>query len=351
MLHRLYISGYKQFTRCRPAPFTRRSNAIQVRPYASYRRFNNSQSSTNIYQYYLSLLTSRKAMYIGGGLLGFYLFNLHEAPFTHRLRFIWIPFWIETKIGDYSYRQIMSQYGSMILPHSNPLYGRITTIMNKLLATAIANDEDQTQKRHLQQLHWEINIIQNDKLPPNAFILPNGKIFIFSSILPICENDDGLATVLSHELSHQLAQHSSEQLSSQPIYMFLSAVLYSLTGVSWFNDLLINGLFTMPASREMETEADHIGCELLAKSCFNPDQSIKFWERMGQEEQRLTRQMGGGGAANSVLGQWFSTHPATTKRIHDIQEWLPKLREMRESSGCYEYGRFHDFSANYFKKY
>ena len=162
MLHRLYISGYKQFTRCRPAPFTRRSNAIQVRPYASYRRFNNSQSSTNIYQYYLLLLTSRKAMYIGGGLLGFYLFNLHEAPFTHRLRFIWIPFWIETKIGDYSYRQIMSQYGSMILPHLNPLYGRITTIMNKLLATAIANDEDQTQKRHLQQLHWEINIIQTD---------------------------------------------------------------------------------------------------------------------------------------------------------------------------------------------
>lgn len=349
ILTRICQTGCKQFKRSRFVPFAKPTNAIQIRPYASYRRFNNSQSSTNIYEHYLLLLTSRKALYIGGGLLGFYLFNLHEAPFTHRLRFIWIPFWIETKIGDYSYRQIMSQYGSMILPHLNPLYGRISSIMNKLLATAIANNEDQTQKRHLKELHWEINIIQNDSLPPNAFILPNGKIFIFSSILPICENDDGLATVLSHELSHQLAQHSSEQLSSQPFYMFLSAVLYSMTGVSWFNDLLINGLFTMPASREMETEADHIGCEILAKSCFNPDQSVKFWERMGREEQNLTRKMGGS-ATNSILGQWFSTHPATTKRIHDIEEWLPKLREMRESSGCYDYGKFHDFSANYFKR-
>ena len=125
-------------------------------------------------------------------------------------------------------------------------------------------------------------------MPPNAFILPNGKIFIFSSILPICENDDGLATVLAHELSHQLAQHSSEQLLKQPIYLVLSTILYSITGISWFNDLLINGVLTMPASREMESEADHIGCELLAKACFHPEQAINFWQRMSQAEKRLT---------------------------------------------------------------
>ena len=76
--------------------------------------------------------------------------------------------------------------------------------------------------------------------------------------------------MLSHELSHQLAQHSSEQLLKQPIYMVLSIILYTITGVSWFNDLLINGVLTMPASREMESEADHIGCELLARACLIP---------------------------------------------------------------------------------
>ncbi|KAI5955089.1 OMA1 [Candida jiufengensis] len=322
---------------------------IQIRKYASYRRFNgSSNSSSNIYELYYKILTSRTTLYVGGGLLVFYIYNLHEAPYTHRRRFIWIPYWIETKIGDYSYNQIMAQYGSMILPHSNPLYARISSIMNRLLATAIANDkENKNQQQHLKNLHWEINIIQNDKLPPNAFILPNGKIFIFSSILPICENDDGIATVLAHELSHQLAQHSSEQLSSQPIYMFLSTVLYSLTGISWFNDLLINGIFTMPASREMETEADHIGCEILAASCFNPDQAILFWQRMGRTEQKLARQQGGG---DSGMVEWFSTHPAATKRIHDIESWMPHLREISESSGCYEYGKFHNFNTNFFKR-
>ncbi|KAI5965789.1 OMA1 [Candida pseudojiufengensis] len=324
---------------------------IQIKRYASYRRFDGSSNQQNLYDLYYRILTSRTTLYVGGGLLVFYIYNLHEAPYTHRRRFIWIPYWIETKIGDYSYRQIMAQYGSMILPHSNPLYGRISSIMNRLLKTAIDNDkENPKQQQHLKNLHWEINIIQNDKLPPNAFILPNGKIFIFSSILPICENDDGIATVLAHELSHQLAQHSSEQLSSQPIYMFLSTVLYSLTGISWFNDLLINGIFTMPASREMETEADHIGCEILAASCYNPDQAIQFWKRMGIMEQKMTKQQGGVGGAGSSLVEWFSTHPATNKRIHDIESWMPHLREISESSGCYEYGKFHNFNTNFFNR-
>ncbi|KAI3406699.2 OMA1 [Candida oxycetoniae] len=316
------------------------------RTYASYRRFNDSQSSTKYtspYQYYIQLLKSRKVLYTAGGLLGFYIYNLHEAPYTHRRRFIWIPFWLEVKIGDYSYRQIMQQYGSMILPHSNPIYSRVSAIMNKLLATTFANDD--SQQNYLKDLHWEINIIQNDSLPPNAFILPNGKIFIFSSILPICQNDDGIATVLSHELSHQLAHHSSEQLSSQPFYMALSGLLYSITGISWFNDLLINGIFTMPASREMETEADYIGCEILAKSCFSPNQAVLFWQRMGKMEQKLV------GNTSGIKGvEWFSTHPATSKRIRDIESWMPRLREISESSGCYEYGKFHNFNRNFFKR-
>ncbi|EDK46393.1 conserved hypothetical protein [Lodderomyces elongisporus NRRL YB-4239] len=329
-------------------------NTSHRRGYASYRRFGNQNSngfntSSPLTQYYIQLLTSRKALYIGGGLIAFYIYNLHEAPYTHRRRFIWIPFWIEQKIGDYSYRQIMAQYGLMILPHLNPLYARIGGIMNKLLATAIENDENLKQRQHLQQLHWEINIIQNDQLPPNAFILPNGKIFIFSSILPICQNDDGIATVLSHELSHQLAQHSSEQLSSQPFYMALLTILYSLTGISWFNDMLINGLLTMPASREMETEADHIGCEILAKSCFNPRQAVKFWERMGNMEQKLM-QLSRGIGSGGLVGEWFSSHPATSKRIHDIETWMPQLVEIRESSECYEYGKFHNFNSNFFGK-
>ncbi|KAK6463604.1 metalloendopeptidase activity protein [Scheffersomyces coipomensis] len=319
-----------------------------LRNYATYKRFNDNGSSRSTQFNYLNLLTNRRTLYFAGGCLGFYVYNLHEAPVTHRYRFIWIPYWLESKIGDYSYRQILSQYQDQIIPHSNPLYARIGNIMNKLLTVAIEHNDNESQRQHLKNLHWSINIIKvdNDKYPPNAFILPNGKIFIFSSILDICKNDDGLATVLSHELSHQLAHHSSEQLSKQPFYILLSTILYSITGISRINDLLIKGVLEMPASREMESEADRIGLELMAKSCFNLTESVKFWERMHQAEQSFN------GMGDSKLLQFFSTHPQTEKRIHDIQHWLPELEHLKESSGCYEYqfGKFSDFSKNFFNR-
>lgn len=43
----------------------------------------------------------------------------------------------------------------------------------------------------------------DDKKTKNAFVLPGGKIFVFTGILPVSANDDGLATVLGHEVAHQ----------------------------------------------------------------------------------------------------------------------------------------------------
>lgn len=218
--------------------------------------------------------------------------------------------------------------------------------MNRLLATAIDNTSDPKQAAYLKSLDWSINIIQTRDIrqePPNAFILPNGKIFIFASIFPICQNEDGIATVLSHELSHQLAHHSSEQLSKQPFYIALSTALYAATGISWFNDLLIAGLLQMPSSREMESEADRIGCELMARSCFNVQEATRFWKRMENWEKQASPMAGGG-----MLLQFLSTHPASAKREHDIQLWMLELEQIKEASNCYQWGRFNDFQRNFF---
>lgn len=313
---------------------------IQVR-HSSYRRFESRSPQITL----RGLLSNKLVLYGGGGTIAFYLYNLHEAPFTHRLRFIWIPYWMETKIGDYSFSQIMSQYRGQVAPHTDPVYGQISRVMNRLLATAIDNTKDPKQAAHLKLLTWTINVINvKDPLrdPPNAFILPNGKIFIFSSILPICKNEDGLATVLSHELSHQLAHHSLEQLSKQPFYIMLSTLLYVATGISGFNDLMIAGLLQMPASREMESEADRIGCELMARLCFNVKEAVDFWARMQAWESKSSL------ANTGMLQEFLSTHPNTKKRIADIHGWMPELEQIRESLGCHEWGRFDDFNRNFF---
>lgn len=325
----------------------RATNSIR---FASYKRFNGNNQPINITR----LLYNRNSIYVGLGLVGFYIYNLDEAPFTHRRRFLWIPYWMEEKIGDYSYKQILWQYQDQVVPATDPIYNKISKIMNRLLTVALTNENlsqlvEQlldTQRKHLQNLNWTIHVVKVDaQTPPNAFILPNGKIFIFSSILPICRDDNGLATVLSHELSHQLAHHTSEQLSLQPFYIILSTALYTMTGISWFNDLLIEGLLRMPSSREMESEADRIGCELLARLCFNVELAIDFWLRMQKFEESM-----GGPTGAGVLQEFLSTHPATTKRIKDIKEWLPELQNVREASGCNEYQwRSFNMGRNFFK--
>ncbi|RCK56043.1 Mitochondrial metalloendopeptidase OMA1 [Candida viswanathii] len=270
------------------------------RTYATYKRFDNTSSSFTTS--YAHLLTSRKALYVGGGLLGSTSTTSTQPPT----------------------RAIYNQFKLMILPHSNPLYSRVSNIMNKLLTVALTD-----------------NI--NDDL--NQKFLKHLKACIGRSTSSRTTKRRRVSHCVSHELSHQLAQHSSEQLLKQPIYLVLSTILYSITGITWFNDLLINGVLMMPASREMESEADHIGCELLARACFNPEESIRFWERMSQAEQRLSGRV----PATQML-EFFSTHPATSRRIADIQKWMPQLLQIRESAGCYDYGRFHNFNQSYFKR-
>lgn len=325
--------------------FPAKTRSPSVRPYATYKRFKNDNSSFNT----IDIINSKYTKIFVAGSVIFYLYNLDSAPFTGRTRLLWIPYWMEAKIGDYSYSQLLQQYRKRILPASDPHYAQISKVMNRLLASAIDGTSDPKQKEHLRKLDWKIHIINTQNAlqdPPNAFILLNGKIFIFSSILPICHNEDGLATVLAHELSHQLAHHSLEQLSKQPIYIIMSSLLYAATGISGFNDLLIAGLFQMPASREMESEADRIGCELMARLCFNYNEAVNFWMRMDRFEQQLKQN-----SFNMSVGMvldFFATHPNTKKRIQDIKLWLPELATIQEASDCHQYGMFRDFSRNFF---
>lgn len=308
---------------------------------AHYNRFNQGPQSGPLLSQWKRAVFSRTGASMGALGVGFYYYNLDEAPFTHRRRCIWVPYWLEKKIGDYSYNQIIAQFSGSIIPRQDPVYHRVGGIMDKLLTTAFDNlGEDQRHLAHLKSLDWSIHVVGGSEAP-NAFVLPDGKVFIFSSILPICQNDDGLATVLSHELAHQLAHHSSEQMLSLPLYIALSAILYSVTGVSWVNDLLVSGLLRMPASRDMESEADHIGCELMARLCFQPAESVRFWKRMQAVEKLQS-----GGREGVLLGI-FSTHPPTDKRIKDIQSWLPHLEEVRAASGCFD-GQFQQFKFNLF---
>lgn len=300
-----------------------------------YRRFNGNQDKT--FKDYLYDASSRKylAILLGGGSL-FYISNLDEAPVSGRTRFIWLPRPIETLVGDYSYKSILGQTGNSILPESHSVTQRVARVFERIVDAAYKDPS--VDKTMLEGVNWKIHVVNDPSAPPNAFVLPGGKVFVFVSMLGICQNDDGLATVLSHEFAHQLARHTSENLSKAPFYVMLSAFMYTLTGANAFNGLLLDGFLRMPASRQMETEADYIGLMIMSRACFNPDESVRLWRRMEEFEKQQAR-----GASNF---EFLSTHPASERRIENMTKWLGKAREIYEQSDCSMYNSYYQGLKN-----
>jgi predicted Zn-dependent protease len=140
----------------------------------------------------------------------------------------------------------------------------------------------------------------------NAFVLPGGKVFVYSGILPIAKDDNGIAAILGHEIAHNLARHAAEQMSSLVILAPIRwAFIYlDYTGVTWglgriLGDIALQLGLMMPASRKQESEADYLGLLMMAKACYNPQAAVKVWERMEA-------------AANTDIPQWLSTHPSVS---------------------------------------
>ena len=141
--------------------------------------------------------------------------------------------------------------------------------------------------------------------------------------MPICENDDGLATVLGHEIAHNVAHHSAEGVSRSIILLGLGWALEILLGTPFISNLALELALNRPGSRAQEAEADYLGLLMMAKSCYDPQEAVRVWERM----QRLK-------GAGSQIPQFISTHPSDRNRIRKMMEWLPEAMAKRENSEC-----------------
>ncbi|CAI4034840.1 hypothetical protein SMKI_11G2920 [Saccharomyces mikatae IFO 1815] len=300
----------------------------------SYRRFDNGDySQKSSFKNFLLDKSSRKYLAIlFGGCSLFYFTHLDRAPVSDRSRFIWVSRPLELTIGNYTYKATWRQTQQAILPSHHPLSIKIENIFMKIVEAAYKDPS--VDNSLLDGIKWEIHVVNDPTASPNAFVLPGGKVFVFSSILPICANDDGIATVLAHEFAHQLARHTAENLSKAPIYSLLGLVLYTVTGANVINNLLLDGFLRMPASRQMETEADYIGLMIMSRACFQPRESIKVWERMANFEKQLN----GGEVVNM---EFLSTHPASTRRIENMAKWLPQASEIYEQSDCGSMGNYY----------
>ena len=169
---------------------------------------------------------------------------------------------------------------------------------------------------------WEYILIDNDKVK-NAWCMPGGKIAVYTGMLEITKNIDGLAAVMGHEIAHAVAKHSIERASRNVAVNVITQVTDALTGgklstVNRTTGINTIGLLTRmgimnPFNRKQETEADYLGLIFASLSGYDIRETINVWERMKEAHK------------GKEPPQWMSTHPSSTKRIINLNLWIPEI--------------------------
>jgi predicted Zn-dependent protease len=171
----------------------------------------------------------------------------------------------------------------------------------------------------IQNYQWEFKLVDDAKTV-NAFCMPGGKIVVYTGILPITKDETGLAVVIGHEVAHAVANHGGERMSQSMVVQMgeqkLAEALKNKpekTKQLWMEAIGAgaNVGIILPFSRSQESEADHIGLVLMAQAGYDPRGAIPFWQRMNA-------------AATSKPIELLSTHPATDRRIQDIEKEIPE---------------------------
>ena len=188
--------------------------------------------------------------------------------------------------------------------------GRIAIAVEKFFG-------DKGLPNYLEGYKWEFNLIEDKSV--NAWCMPGGKVVVYTGILPLIKNDAQLATVMSHEIAHAVARHSSERMSEQLLSQgFGAALSVALSQKPKETQQLAMAAFglgsqvgyLLPFSRTHEYEADELGLYFMAMAGYDPNQSVEFWKTMAQN-------------ATSKAPEFMSTHPLDANRIARITEKLP----------------------------
>lgn len=173
---------------------------------------------------------------------------------------------------------------------------------------------------------WEYNLIQDDQV--NAWAMPGGKVVVYSGILPVTQDENGLAVVMGHEIAHAVANHGDERMSQGLLAemggMALSAALAERPAQTQQLFMAAYGAgaqvgVLLPYSRLQESEADRLGLVFMAMAGYDPRGAVEFWKRMAAQKQ---------GAAPP---EFLSTHPADRTRIEKIEDLMPEAMKYYKS--------------------
>ena len=198
----------------------------------------------------------------------------------------------------------------------------IREIGKKIEYSVSAFFSNQKEDDPTKNFGWDYILVDNDKIK-NAWCMPGGKIAVYTGILKITKNKNGLASVMGHEIAHAVAKHSVERqsralavnLGTQVADIFLQGAINRTRNTIGRNtgfDIFQLGLMN-PFGRKQETEADYLGLIFSSLAGYDIRESIEVWKRMGEANK------------GKEPPQFLSTHPSSSKRIENLKGWINKI--------------------------
>lgn len=181
--------------------------------------------------------------------------------------------------------------------------------------------QQNNMSKDIRNFKWEYNTINENII--NAWCMPGGKVVVYTGLLPVTQNETGLAVVMGHEIAHAIARHGNERMSEGLLIGLGGLVLEeALKEKKQETQALFLGLYmigsnlalALPNSRMQESEADKLGLIFMSMAGYNPEEAIPFWQRMSLVNQ------------GAKLPEFLSTHPSDETRIKKLSALVPEIK-------------------------
>ncbi len=257
--------------------------------------------------------------YVGCGCCGFILNSCSTAPITERKQLKIVS---EAKLNAQAaaiYEKIKEKEK---MSNDKKTLNQIRDI-GKNIENSITEYFDKSNLNDpTANFDWEYILIDNKKVR-NAWCMPGGKIAVYTGILDVTKDKDGLAAVMGHEIAHAVAKHSVERASrgalvntgTQLIDIFTGGKLSQVNRTTGMNTIgLLSQIGLMnPFNRKQESEADYLGMIFSSLSGYDIRATSKIWERMKKFNKGKTPP------------EFMSTHPSAENRIKKINGWTEEI--------------------------
>lgn len=244
------------------------------------------------------------------------LSDCSTVPLTGRKQLNFIPSSEILSLSFDSYAQVLKDNKLSTNVQQTSMVKNVGARIENAVETYMAQNNLQ---KNLQGFKWEFNLLESPTV--NAFCMPGGKVAFYSGIMPICQDEAGVAVVMGHEVAHAIANHGGERMS-QGLVQQMGGVALSialkdkpqqtqqLALAAYGAGSTVFGV--LPYSRLQESEADRLGLIFLSMAGYDPNSAPAFWERMSASNK---------GASTP---EFLSTHPSDESRIKALRKEIPE---------------------------